>query len=62
MSEPIRVVNAGTAENPNFFGSAYEMGRLQGVRDALEALKTAEIHDGYEYDECVAAVEALIPK
>ena len=57
-----QVVNVGTKENPNFGGSAYAMGRLQGLRDALAALKALDPEDEYAYDECLEAVVALLPK
>jgi hypothetical protein len=56
------VVNFGTAEKPNFGGSAYAMGRLHGIREALDAIRNGDIHAGYEYEDCVAAIKALLPE
>jgi hypothetical protein len=54
-----QVVNAGTAENPNFFGSAYAMGRLHGIRDVLAALRALDPEDEYK---CQDVVKAMLPK
>ena len=62
MTEPLHVINVGTAEQPNFGGSAEEMGRLRGIREALDAVRTCELHAGYEYDDCEKAIVALLPK
>lgn len=62
MSDRLRVVNAGSAEEPNFFGSAEEIGRLRGIREALVAVRDCNPKAGYEYDDCVAAIVALLPE
>lgn len=58
-----RVVNVGTTENSNYFGSAEAIGRLRGIREALEAVKNCKYtYDEYAHDACIEAVEALLPK
>lgn len=54
------VVNLGSDEDPNYAGSAYAVGRARGIRDALAAVKNCKPKAGYEYDDCVAAIEALL--
>lgn len=55
-----RVINVGTAEKPNYAGPAWDVGVMRGIQMALEAVKNCNPAPGYEYDDCVAAIEDLL--